>query len=161
MTHQLPLDLNRPAVVDLQPAPIDPSWILSGAPRARCANLARSTDGESWTDHWDCTSGSFEWRYDLDETIHVLEGSATITDETGRTWTVKAGDIVTFRPGTRARWVVPTYVRKLAFCRQPMPRAAGLVAAVARKMRTRRGKAAAALATAVFATTTMMFAAES
>jgi uncharacterized cupin superfamily protein len=161
MTSPLPLESSRPAAADLKPAPIDPTWILSGAPRARCANLARSSDGESWTDHWDCTAGSFEWRYGLDETIHIVEGGATITDQSGRVWTVGAGDVVTFRPGTRARWVVPNYVRKIAFCRQPVSRSAGLLMAAQRRLRTRRGKAAVAVMTALFATTTMMVVAES
>ena len=43
---------------------------------------------------WDCTAGRFYWYYDFDETAHILEGEATITDANGRVWQVKPGDVV-------------------------------------------------------------------
>ena len=41
---------------------------------ARVKSLSRSGDDTAWTDIWDCTAGTFEWRYEIDETVHILEG---------------------------------------------------------------------------------------
>jgi uncharacterized cupin superfamily protein len=98
----------------LKSSPIDPDWILEGQPKTRSATFSRLTDGRTWVDMWDCTAGRFYWYYDFDETAHILEGEAIITDATGRVWEVKPGDVITFREGTRAHWVVPHYIRKLA-----------------------------------------------
>jgi len=105
---------------ELAPAPIDPDWILEGRPQARYAPLSRMTDGRTWVDLWDCTAGRFYWHYACDETAHILEGEAVITDGDGKVWKVAAGDVVTFRQGSRAHWQVPTYVRKLAVMHRPL-----------------------------------------
>jgi uncharacterized cupin superfamily protein len=106
----------------MRPAPIDPSWIIEGAPTARVAQLGRSRDGLTWTDLWDCTAGRFRWHYGPDETVHVIEGEAIVTDADGHVWTLRPGDVVTFRAGTKAQWHVPEYIRKVAFCRKRVPR---------------------------------------
>jgi uncharacterized cupin superfamily protein len=142
-----PLVKTSPSVAVMRQAPIDPSWILAGTPVARCASLSRSEDGTSWTDAWDCTAGAFEWRYGCDETINIQEGHATITDQDGAVWNVGPGDVIFFRTGTRARWVIPAYVRKVAFCRDPLPREL-VVAMKARDKLRRRPFAAAAAALA-------------
>ncbi|EPR21504.1 cupin, partial [Agrobacterium radiobacter DSM 30147] len=45
----------------LQPAPINPDWIISGNPQARAADHSRSGDRASSTAMWDCTAGEFRW----------------------------------------------------------------------------------------------------
>jgi uncharacterized cupin superfamily protein len=99
---------------ELKSSPINPDWILEGQPKTRSTTFSRLTDGRTWVDMWDCTAGRFYWYYDFDETAHILEGEATITDAGGKVWQVKAGDVITFRQGTRAHWIVPNYIRKLA-----------------------------------------------
>lgn len=110
------------AAAALNPAPIDPAWIIDGDPVARCASLSRSADGSAWTDLWDCTAGSFRWHYDINETIHVIDGGAVVTDRDGAVWELTPGDVMQFLVGTQARWHVPRYVRKVAFCSEPVPR---------------------------------------
>lgn len=105
----------------LQSSPINPDWILEGHPKTRSSTFSRLTDGRTWVDMWDCTAGSFYWYYDFDETAHILEGGATITDANGKVWEVKPGDVITFRQGTRAHWVVPNYIRKLAVMNKSLP----------------------------------------
>jgi uncharacterized protein len=34
---------------------------------------------------------------------------------------VRAGDSVFFPAGTRATWTIDSYIRKVAFCRKPLP----------------------------------------
>lgn len=125
------------ADIAMLPSPIDPSWVTEGDPRARVASLSRHTDGTAWTDLWDCTAGSFEWRYDVDETIHVVDGAAELTDDSGRTWSLRAGDVVSFRAGSRVRWVIPEYVRKIAFCQHRVPRPLVPLMTVDRRLRER------------------------
>ncbi|WP_370875537.1 cupin domain-containing protein [Methylobacterium amylolyticum] len=112
--------------VDLRSAPIEPSWIHAGEPQARNATLSRSADGLASTLVWDCTAGTFEWHYDIDETIYFLEGSATISDGHGPAKTFTAGDVLFLPRGAVCHWHVESYVRKVAFCRRTQPKLVGL-----------------------------------
>jgi uncharacterized cupin superfamily protein len=107
----------------LKPAPINADWIIEGAPAARNAILSRGEDGSAFTLIWDCTAGLFEWRYGIDETVYILEGSVVVQDETGGTRRLEAGATAFFPSDSRALWRVESYVRKVAFCRKPVPRA--------------------------------------
>ncbi|TWT04024.1 DUF861 domain-containing protein [Reyranella sp. CPCC 100927] len=104
----------------LSSTPINPDWIIDGSPAARTASLSRSADGSVWTDLWECTAGSFHWHYSINETIHIVDGAAVITDRDGTVWHVKAGDVIQFLVGTKAHWHIPQYVRKVAFCSKPL-----------------------------------------
>jgi uncharacterized cupin superfamily protein len=107
--------------LELQSAPIDPSWILSGTPTARNRVLFNSSDTSGWTMLWECTAGEFRWQYRVDEIIHFLEGGVAITDESGVTTSYGPGDVACFRAGTAATWRIESYVRKLAFCQHQLP----------------------------------------
>ncbi len=106
----------------LNEAPINGDWILEGKPVARNALLSRSEDGTAFTLIWDCTAGLFNWFYDIDETVYILEGSVVVEDEAGAARKLAAGDTAFFPAGSRAKWRVDSYVRKVAFCRNPLPR---------------------------------------
>jgi uncharacterized cupin superfamily protein len=102
-------------------APINASWILAGEPVARVALLSSSADGTASTYYWDCTAGRFNWYYAFDETLHILEGFVTLKAPSGDLRRVVAGDTVFFPAGSQAEWTVEEYIRKLAFCRTPLP----------------------------------------
>ena len=102
-------------------APIRSSWILDGEPVARVALLSSSADGTASTYYWDCTAGRFNWYYSFDETLHILEGSVTLKAPSGTSRLVVAGDTIFFPAGAQAEWTVDKYIRKLAFCRTPLP----------------------------------------
>jgi uncharacterized cupin superfamily protein len=104
----------------LNPCPIHPDWILEGNPLARNAVLSSSADGNACSLIWDCTAGRFNWFYDQDETIYVIEGGVVIKDDRGA-HRLSAGDTIFFPKGASAEWTVETYIRKVAFCRQPLP----------------------------------------
>src|SRR5215475_14406003 len=106
---------------NLRPNPIQASWILEGEPVARIELLSSSADGTASTYFWDCTAGRFNWFYGFDETFHILEGSVTLKQPSGAVRRVGAGDTVFFPIGSSAEWTVENYVRKLAFCRAPVP----------------------------------------
>jgi uncharacterized cupin superfamily protein len=101
--------------------PIQPAWILDGKPVARLELLSSSADGTASTYFWDCTAGRFNWFYSFDETFHVLEGAVTLKYPSGGSHRVVAGDTVFFPAGSSAEWTVDRYIRKLAFCRTPVP----------------------------------------
>ena len=104
----------------LKPAPINAEWIVSGQPTARAALLSHSQDRTALTVVWDCTAGEFNWFYDTEEIIHVLEGSATLHFN-GIVEKISTGSVVVFPAGSQARWVVDGYIRKLAVFRQVVP----------------------------------------
>ncbi|WP_425647994.1 cupin domain-containing protein [Agrobacterium leguminum] len=107
----------------LQPAPINPEWIISGNPQARAADHSRSGDRASSTAMWDCTAGEFRWFFGWDETVYILEGEVHVTAEDGSISILRVGDVAYFPAGTWATWRVDDYVRKVAFMRRPFPKA--------------------------------------
>ena len=125
---------NYSALMDLTSAPINPAWIVEGTPTARNRVIAPSTDRFGWTMLWDCTAGKFHWHYSLDETVHIIEGSVTVTDSDGRVVTLTPGDIAFFPKGSVAHWHVENYVRKVAYCQKPVPSVLALPVRVLRKI---------------------------
>jgi uncharacterized cupin superfamily protein len=108
--------------VNLNPSPIYCDWILEGNPVARNKLLSSSADGTASTLIWDCTAGRFNWFYDVDETVYVIEGGVVVTDIAGTARRLSVGDTIFFPAGSRAEWHVEDYIRKIAFCRAPLPR---------------------------------------
>ncbi|WP_349359193.1 cupin domain-containing protein [Stappia sp.] len=115
-----------PTTLPLAPAPIDPDWILEGAPQARAAQIAHAADGRATLSVWDCTRGRFHWYFGGDEAVHILDGAVNVTGPDGRTRHLVAGDAAWFPAGTWFEWDVPEYVRKVAFCHDPVPAVARL-----------------------------------
>jgi uncharacterized cupin superfamily protein len=107
--------------VELAPRPIEPSWIVEGKPVASACTLSQSADGTATTIVWHCTEGKFNWYYDFDETILILEGSIVLENETMRPKRYGAGDVIFFKDGAHAKWHVDGHVKKLAFCRKTQP----------------------------------------
>jgi hypothetical protein len=107
--------------VDLTPRPIEPSWIIEGQPEARSCVLSQSADGLASTMVWECSEGRFNWYYDFDETILILDGSIVLESDTMPATRYVAGDVVFFRDGAHAPWHVEGRVKKLAFCRKTQP----------------------------------------
>ncbi|MFE1597995.1 cupin domain-containing protein [Methylobacterium sp. ID0610] len=137
----LPPIVYCPTDVSLKSAPINPGWVRAGAPEARNALLARSSDGTASTLLWDCTAGEFEWHYDIDETLYFLDGAAIIGDATNPPRRYAAGDVLFLPKGSVAQWRVESYVKKLAFCHRTLPKPVGLAvrgAAFAKRLLTGR-----------------------
>ncbi len=121
--------------VDLTPRPIEPSWIIEGHPEARSCVLSQSADGLASTIVWECSEGRFNWYYDFDETILILEGSIVLESDTMSATRYVAGDVIFFRDGAQARWHVEGRVKKLAFCRKTQPVWLGLALRVFLKLK--------------------------
>lgn len=50
---------------------------------------------------WECTTGEFDWKFSWDEFATVLEGEATVIEEGGREYTLRAGDAAHFARGLK------------------------------------------------------------
>jgi uncharacterized protein len=107
--------------VNLTPRPIEPSWIIEGKPDAQWCVLSQSADGLATTMVWECSAGKFNWHYDFDETVLILEGSIVLESDTMPSKRYAAGDVIFFKDGAHARWHIEDRVRKLAFCRKTQP----------------------------------------
>ena len=121
--------------VDLKPSPIEPSWILEGNPEARSCPLSISADSAARTLIWSCTEGKFNWYYDVDETIVILEGSIVLESEGMPPKRYGVGDVIFFRNGAHAKWHVEGHVKKLAFFRQTNPFGLGLAVRALNKLK--------------------------
>ena len=106
---------------ELPDMPIEPGWILEGRPAAKGKVLLQSADKLVSSGLWSCTAGRFRWVFTWDEFVHVLEGEVSITEEGGKTYTLKAGDFAHFPMGLQTQWHVPKFVRKFFTLRTPKP----------------------------------------
>ncbi|MGJ0508567.1 MAG: cupin domain-containing protein [Methylocystis sp.] len=125
--------------VEMLACPINPAWVIEGAPVARNCILSRSRDGGATTLLWDCTRGVFNWHYNIDETVFVLEGGVIVRDNAGVERFLGPGDHALFRAGSHAVWRVDDYVRKVAFCRTPVPAPILFATRILRKLSTLAG----------------------
>jgi uncharacterized cupin superfamily protein len=123
-----------PSTVALEPAPIEPNWIVEGNPEARAKELARSDDGTSVVVAWSCTAGRFHWHYSVDETVHVISGEVFVTNDDGVERRLGPGDMAFFPAGSSSVWRVPQSVRKLAVCRHALPQPLGFALRAWRKL---------------------------
>jgi len=121
--------------VDLTPRPIEPSWVIEGKPDARWCVLSKSADGLASTMVWHCTAGKFNWYYDFDETILILEGSIVLESDGMPPTRYGPGDVIFFKDGAHAKWHVEGHVKKLAFCRKTSPFLFGLALRMFLKLR--------------------------
>jgi len=121
--------------VELQPSPIEPSWIIEGNPEARSSQLSSSACGTAKTLIWSCTEGKFNWYYDVDETIMILEGSIVLESEGMSQRRYGVGDVIFFRRGAQAKWHVEGYVKKIAFLHVATPLGFGFAIRAVNKMK--------------------------
>jgi uncharacterized protein len=121
----------------LDPSPISTSWILEGDPVARSRVLS-SRDG-AHSVIWDCTAGRFNWFYDCDETVYIIEGSVVLKDADGVQRRVSAGETIYFPMGSKAEWLVEKYIRKVAFCSNTQPSLIRFMRRVWRKLKRMAG----------------------
>ena len=107
--------------VELMDAPIDPSWILDGDPRARASMIAQGSDQRASLAVWACTKGRFHWYFGCDEAVYIVDGSVTVKAPDGTVRHLKQGDMAQFPNGTWFEWTVHDHVRKVAFCHDIVP----------------------------------------
>lgn len=102
----------------LEPMPVPPDWIREGNPVATATMLTESRDKRYRSGIWECTAGTFDWHFALDEIVHILEGEVIVTYDDKRLH-LKPGDVAHFPAGTSTLWHVPDRVRKFFTHREP------------------------------------------
>ena len=60
---------------------------------------------------WTKEISRFPWTYDGDEECLILEGEVNVETDAG-TFTIKAGDFVTFKDGLKCIWDIKSDIRK-------------------------------------------------
>jgi uncharacterized cupin superfamily protein len=87
--------------------------ILEGQPDARCQFTAQSTDGLATAGFWSCDVGRYEFYFDYDEFVYLIEGEVVVTDvATGKSETLKAGDTAHFPDGVTTIWQITRKMTK-------------------------------------------------
>jgi uncharacterized protein len=117
-----PLLRGTPGNAELADAPIEPSWIEEGDPRARSVILSATDDRLAYSALWECTAGRFTWRYANDETIYILDGGCRLVQPGQPEMRLSPGDSAHFSRGAVVTWTVDTHVRKIAFLKNAAPR---------------------------------------
>ena len=107
----------------LPPAGADHAGMDSGrqSRRAQSRTVPQSRTGARGRWCGTARRGRFEWHYDIDETVHFVEGSVTISSEGMAPRRFGPGDVIFFPAGSKATWEVHSYIRKVAFCRKVLP----------------------------------------
>jgi hypothetical protein len=100
----------------------------------RSKRLATCPDGACAAIVWACTAGRFHWYYAVDEFLHIISGEVFVTDENGVSRRLGPGDMAFFPAGGSSIWHVPHEVKKLAICRQHVPRPFGFALRVWTKL---------------------------
>ncbi|MFI5821895.1 cupin domain-containing protein [Streptomyces rishiriensis] len=108
MTHSFALHVPE---ADLEPDPLDPAQIVSGAPEAAGKVVWESADGRQVRGIWQITPGVVT-DTEADELFVVISGSATIEVEGGPVLTVGPGDMAVLHEGDRTTWTVHETLRK-------------------------------------------------
>jgi uncharacterized protein len=125
---------------ELKPAPINPDWIIEGNPQARCGFPPESENRAVAAAVWDCTAGTFRWRFGWEETVVILEGEVEVTAADGSVTVLRKGDMGYFAADSWATWRVETYVRKVAL----LPRPRSMMLAIAGRLANYKRSDAAA-----------------
>lgn len=82
----------------------DPAKVLAGDPVHTTWNI-EDRDG-LYCGLWHSTCGAWKVSYDEWEYVRILEGHSILTDATGHTTHLKAGDSWIIRPGFSGVWTV-------------------------------------------------------
>lgn len=136
------IDMVDPRGIALQDRPIRPDWILEGPARATAGEIGITHDGSTKALVWRVGNGRFNWFYDFDETVTIMDGEVYLTDGANaapgnaKERRLGPGDVVFFHVGSVATWRVPDHVRKIATIKQPNP---AVVASFGRLYATMRG----------------------
>lgn len=118
--RQTAMNAIDPSKAVMKPSPIR-SECLEGVPKTLAGEVAATDDGSTKIYVWQTTAGRFNWIYDFDEVITILDGDVFITDPDGRERHLRAGDVAFFPVGARTTWRVPDHLRKVAVVKGALP----------------------------------------
>jgi uncharacterized protein len=106
---------------ELSPWPLPTEWVERGSPQASGAVLSKSADSRIVRGVWACTPGTFRWTYTYDETVVVVQGTATVVMDNGNQVALHPGDMAFFARGQGSTWTVHENFRKAFHADSPEP----------------------------------------
>lgn len=88
---------------------------------------------------WECGASVFNWHYDRDEYVYIIEGLVYAT-KLGVFDSVRLtpGSTHLFKAGETWKWEVYEPVKKIAVLVEPVPRWLGFIMKLSRKLRLRK-----------------------
>ncbi len=101
--------------------PLPAEWVEQGSPQASGAVLSKSDDSRIVRGVWACTPGRFRWMYTYDETIVVVQGSATVLMDSGVEVSLTPGVMAFFARGQGSTWTIHENFRKAFHADSPDP----------------------------------------
>ena len=113
--------ITRIADTELSPWPLSAESVEQGSPQANGAVLSKSEDSRIVRGVWACTPGCFRWMYTYDETIVVVEGTATVRMDSGAQVSLKPGVMAFFARGQGSTWTIHEDFRKAFHADSPDP----------------------------------------
>jgi uncharacterized cupin superfamily protein len=81
--ESIQIPITRIADTELISWPLPAEWVEQGSPQASGAVLSKSADSRIVRGVWACTPGRFRWTFTYDETVVVVQGSATVVMDNG------------------------------------------------------------------------------
>ncbi len=104
---------------DLPAARLPAHETLEGAGVAGCLLTAASADRRATAGFWSCEAGTYEFFFDYDEFIYVIEGELIVEERGGDTHRLQAGDTAHFPQGVTTVWRVLRKMTKYFVARAP------------------------------------------
>ena len=92
--------------------------ILEGTPDARGLFTAESADNNCSAGFWACDVGRYEFVFDYDEFVYLIDGEVTVT-QGEKTWTLRPGDTAFFPQGITTIWKITRRMTKYFVARAP------------------------------------------
>ncbi len=119
--ESIQIPITRIADTELVSWPLPAEWVEQGSPQASGFVLSRSADSRIIRGVWACTPGRFRWMFTYDETVVVIQGSATVVMDSGAEVALNPGDMAFFARGQGATWTIHQDFRKAFHADSPEP----------------------------------------
>ncbi|MCC6681375.1 MAG: cupin domain-containing protein [Phycisphaeraceae bacterium] len=101
--------------------PLSKMQITAGNPVARGQIVGQTSDKTVSSGYWSCEAGEFDWEYTWDEFMLILSGEAIVTDVSGKTHEIHAGQTAFFPRGIKTHWRIVRPMRKFFVVRTSHP----------------------------------------
>jgi uncharacterized protein len=98
-----------------EPYPLPKETIREGDPAGQVHWLRVSGAGEPpyYAGIWTAQPSVFDYAFEMNETLHVLDGHVVVAVEGGPTIDLRPGDVVSFPKGSKTRWHVKAPFKKV------------------------------------------------
>ena len=106
---------------DVEKGKPDADKLVKGKYNTRTWNHFTGEDGRLFCGIWESTPGKVKVSYDEWEFCHFIEGKAVLTNEEGKSWTLKKGDAFIIPSGFKGTWETVKKVKKHYVILMPKP----------------------------------------